>query len=83
MTPINTTNDNLPPTVVEIRCPCRKGFSIRTKQPTKTRTCSQCLAAYEVHLHPNGAVTVYRYPPNSSQSAPFPREHYSIVTEGE
>ena len=74
---------DLYPTVVEIRCPCGRGFSIRTKDEKKQKLCNLCLRSYIVRLYVNRSVTVHYIAQGSFVETAFERENYSIVTDGE
>lgn len=76
-------SDQLPPTVVEIRCPCKRGFSIRTNQSVKQRLCNNCERAYIARLYANGVVTVHFIEKGGFKEEEFGREHWSKVTDGE
>jgi hypothetical protein len=69
--------------VVEIRCDCGRGFSIRTGKEKKSNLCNKCLSMYHVHQSKSGAVTVRFTPIGAWTDQECPRERYSIVTEGE
>lgn len=81
--PYKMPDPNLPAKVIEIRCPCRRGFSIRTQQPSMTKPCNSCGRNYIVRIYTNGTVTVHYIEPQGFVEETFTRENWSDVTEGE
>jgi len=75
--------DNLNKIVVEIRCPCQRGFSIRSDRAKKTNLCNKCLRLYIVRQYSSRSVTVHFIAPGNFSEEQFDKSHWSLVTSGE
>lgn len=81
MTP--ESEPKLPIKVIEIRCPCGRGFSIRPKAWKVSKQCNQCMKTYIVRVYAGGAFSVMEIAVGSFVEVHTPENIFSDVTEGE
>jgi len=78
-----TDDPKLPIKVIEIRCPCGRGFSIRPTRWKFSKVCNRCLKTYIVRVYAGGAFSVMEIVKGEFVEKHTPESIFSDVTEGE